>query len=71
MLKACRIKERVLRRHYGVTTTRPFRKGKDPGFLKIPSEDGPYCASVMLWLANKVSSIVRLLIVGRTYTGRK
>jgi len=58
MLQACQIKERILRRHYGVTTTRPFRKEKDPKTLKILSDDGWQCASVMVWLARKVSSVV-------------
>ena len=70
MLKACEVKERILRRHYGVTTTRLFRKEKDPKQLKILSEDGWQCASVMFWLATKVSSSVRNVIVGRTGSRR-
>jgi hypothetical protein len=51
MLKACQVKERILRRHYGVTTTRPFRKDSDP--KKLLLSDGWQCACVMAWLAHK------------------
>lgn len=49
------VKERMLRRNYGVSHYRDFNYGKDP--IRLQGEDAAgdvVCFSVMNWYANKV-----------------
>jgi hypothetical protein len=49
------VKERVMRRHYGVAHNRPFEYGVDPICLKDVNAAGTIiCRSVMKWYVNKV-----------------
>lgn len=49
------VKERLMRRHYGVSHNRPFEYGKDPISLKGTNAAGTViCRTVMKWYANKV-----------------
>jgi len=49
------VKERVMRRHYGVSHNRPFKHGMDPISLKDTNAAGTVvCRSVMKWYVNKV-----------------
>ena len=51
------VKERVMRRHYGVLYSRPgFRDGKDPEHFRSVNIAGEeVCDNVMQWYAFKVS----------------
>jgi len=56
------VKERIMRRNYGVIYTRiPFLPG-DPRHLLTITESGmPGCKKVMRWYALKVRPIIRIL----------
>jgi len=49
------VKERVMRRHYGISTSKSFRYDHDPDRLKYTGPDGEtMCRDVMGWYARKV-----------------
>ena len=49
------VRERVMRRHYGIKISKPFREGYHPDILKSRGMDGKFwCSNLMLWLADKV-----------------
>lgn len=62
------VKERLMRRHYGVEFwRRGFQNGIDPEYLRGCDATGEeVCKDVMNWYATKVFNALRnLLIVGR------
>jgi hypothetical protein len=51
------VKERIMRRHYGVSYYRGFKQGQDPIHLKAMDAAGDVvCRDVMRWYAYKVST---------------
>jgi len=49
------VKERILRRSYGLRSSPVFIEGKHPQSRKFTGVDGlPYCKDVMDWIAIKV-----------------
>jgi hypothetical protein len=51
------VRERVLRRHYGIITKVDFEEGKHPPNLRIIDLDGKVkCRDVVHWFARKVNS---------------
>ena len=53
------VKERVMRRHYGIGTSKSFRYGHDPDRLKYVSPDGEtMCRDVMNWYTRKVPTTI-------------
>ena len=53
------VKERVMRRHYGLVISDAFREGYDPEDLKFRAKDGTYrVRNVLHWFANKVRSML-------------
>lgn len=50
------IKERIMRRNYGICRQRPFHQGKDPERLRFVDSAGEVvCKEVMFWYAQKVA----------------
>jgi hypothetical protein len=53
------VKERVMRRHYGVRHYRPFELGIDPERLRgVDASGQTICNDVMKWYAYKVCSLL-------------
>jgi hypothetical protein len=53
------VKERVMRRHYGLVISDDFREGYDPEELKFRAKDGSWrVRNVLHWFANKVRSML-------------
>jgi hypothetical protein len=53
------VKERVMRRHYGLVISDKFREGYDPDELKFRGKDGTWrCRDILHWFANKVHSLL-------------
>jgi len=50
-----KVKERNVRRHYGLAIARPFRIGDPVQYLTVGNEGMPWCRGVMKWFVNKVS----------------
>jgi hypothetical protein len=49
------VKDRIMRRNYGVAQNVPFRPGYHPMKRKVTGSDGVvYCENVMNWFARKV-----------------
>jgi hypothetical protein len=49
------VKERVMRRHYGLVISDDFREGYDPEELKFRGKDGSWrVKNVLHWFVNKV-----------------
>lgn len=47
------VKERVLRRHYGVEVTEVFQEGHHLEKFKYQAEDGWRCSRILRWFGNK------------------
>ena len=55
------VKERVMRRHYGLVISDIFREGYDPEALKFRGKDGSWrVKNVLHWFANKVRSVLSI-----------
>jgi hypothetical protein len=52
------VKERIMRRHYGVRHYRAFKPGADPERLRAVDASGQtVCSDVMKWYAYKVCTL--------------
>lgn len=60
------VKERILRRHYGLSTSVPFREGYHLEALKFEGEDGTLRCQTVDWIANRVSRFLLFLIIRET-----